>query len=74
MISTSVFIHRLIQARCDTVRIKAFGQKTPLTEHFLRTEPAQSSHPWAIHEWDIGKKLDSPYIWLFDSAAGDNMV
>jgi len=71
MISTSVFIHCLIQVECDTVRIKAFGQKTPTTELFLRTEPAQSSHPWAVHnEWDIGKNFYSPYIWLFDSASG----
>jgi hypothetical protein len=55
-VSTSVFIHCLRQAGCDTIRLKAYGQKTPLVERFLNKEPAQTDHRWAEHnEWDIGE-------------------
>ncbi|RSH93591.1 hypothetical protein EHS25_006236 [Saitozyma podzolica] len=38
---TAVFIHCLMAAGCDTIRLKAYGQKMPMTEDFLRTEPAR---------------------------------
>jgi predicted component of type VI protein secretion system len=70
-VSTSVFIHCLRQAGCDTIRLKAYGQKTPLVERFLNKEPAQTDHRWAEHnEWDIGRSFSSPFIWLFASAEG----
>jgi len=71
LIPTSIFIHCLTQAECDTMKIKAFGQKMPITCQFLHSKPAETNHRWAVHnEWDIGKNFNSPYIWLFDSAAG----
>ena len=70
-ISTSVFIHCLNQAGCDTIRLKAYGQKTPLLAQFLSKEPAQIDHRWAEHnEWDIGQSFSSSFIWLFASATG----
>lgn len=70
-VSTSVFIHCLSKAGCDTLRIKAYGQKTPLVERFLNREPAQVLHRWAEHnEWDIGQSFISPVVWLFAAAAG----
>ena len=68
---TTVFIHCLMAAGCDTIRLKAYGQKMPMTDDFLHTEPAQTDHRWAEHnEWDIGTSFASPYIWLFASATG----
>ncbi|RSH83632.1 hypothetical protein EHS25_005536 [Saitozyma podzolica] len=68
---TNVFIHCLIAAGCDTIRLKAYGQKMPMTDGFLHNEPAQTDHRWAEHnEWDIGTSFASPYIWLFASATG----
>jgi hypothetical protein len=68
---TTVFIHCLIAAGCNTIRLKAYGQKMPMTEDFLHNEPAQTDHRWAEHnEWDIGTSFASPYIWLFASATG----
>jgi hypothetical protein len=32
---TTVFIHCLIAAGCNTIRLKAYGQKMPMTEDFL---------------------------------------
>ncbi|GFZ44301.1 hypothetical protein JCM24511_02023 [Saitozyma sp. JCM 24511] len=50
---------------------QGIGQKMPMTEEFLHTEPAQTDHRWAEHnEWDIGTSFASPYIWLFASATG----
>lgn len=70
-LSTSVFVHCLIKSDCDTIRLKAYGQKTPLLKQFLNKEPAQVDHRWAEHnEWDIGQSFSSPYIWLFASATG----
>ena len=70
-IPTAVFIHCLISAGCDTIRLKAYGQKMPMVDRFLHAEPAQTDHKWAEHnEWDIGNSFDSPYIWLFSSATG----
>jgi hypothetical protein len=42
--STSVFIQCLRRAGCVTLRLKAFGQKTPLTERFAPTEPTEVTH------------------------------
>jgi hypothetical protein len=65
-LGTSVFIHCLKEAGCDTIRIKAYGQKLPITDKFLPTEPADVTHRWASHNcWDIGRNFDSSYIWLF---------
>jgi hypothetical protein len=70
-VSTSVFVLCLNRAGCDTIRLKAYGQKTPYTPEFISTEPASPNHRWAIHnEWDIGINFSSPYIFLFDSATG----
>ncbi|GFZ50325.1 hypothetical protein JCM24511_08082 [Saitozyma sp. JCM 24511] len=68
---TAVFIHCLMAAGCDTIWLKAYGQKMPMTDGFLHYEPAQTDHRWAEHnEWDIGTSFASPYIWLFASATG----
>lgn len=70
-VPTAVFIHCLDAAGCDTIRLKAYGQKMPMLEEFMQTEPADVDHRWAEHnEWDIGTSFDSPYIWLFASATG----
>lgn len=70
-LSTTVFVHCLKAVRCDTIRLKAYGQKTPLIDRFVNKEPAQTDHRWAEHnEWDIGQIYQSPYIWLFASATG----
>jgi hypothetical protein len=53
------------------LRLKAYGQKTPLLERFLSKEPAEVGHHWAEHnEWDIGQSFSSSHIWLFASATG----
>ena len=71
LVPTSVFIHCLTHAGCDTLRLKAYGQKMPLVHKFLNTEPAEIGHRWAEHnEWDIGTSFTSPYIWLFASSTG----
>jgi hypothetical protein len=70
-LSTTVFVHCLGAANCDTIRLKAYGQKTPLIDRFVTREPAQLDHRWAEHnEWDIGQIFQSPYIWLFASVTG----
>jgi len=70
-VSTSVFIHCLIKARCHTIRLKSYGQKLPIVHRFLNTEPAQRDHTWAEHnEWDIGTSFRSDHVWLFASATG----
>ena len=35
-LSTSVFVRCLSQAGCDTIRLKAYGQKTPIDEDFVQ--------------------------------------
>jgi hypothetical protein len=70
-LSTSVFVHCLNEAGCDTIRLKAYGQKTPLEARFMDKEPAQVSHRWAVHnEWDIGCTFVSPKVWLFAGSNG----
>lgn len=71
LIPTSVFIYCLIQAGCDSIRLKAYGQKMPLDVQFLKSEPADIAHRWAKHnEWDIGTTFKSPDIWLFNNIGG----
>jgi hypothetical protein len=71
LVPTSVFIYCLIQTGCDSIRLKAYGQKMPLDVQFLRSEPADVNHRWAKHnEWDIGTTFKSPDIWLFDNIGG----
>ena len=70
-IATSIFVHCLQQAGCDTVKVKAYGQKTPLLPRFIVKEPAQIDHRWAeYNEWDIGRTFHSDKIWIFASATG----
>jgi hypothetical protein len=70
-VSTSVFVHCLNEAGCDTIMLKAYGQKTPLESRFLDSEPAQVDHRWSIHnEWDIGRTFTSDKIWLFAGTDG----
>lgn len=70
-LSTSVFVRCLSEAGCDTIRLKAYGQKTPIVGGFVRQEPAEVDHRWAIHnEWDIGRSFGSQYIWLFAGTDG----
>lgn len=70
-VPTSVFVSCLVAAGCHTIRLKAYGQKMPLLDRFILTEPAQLDHQWREHnEWDIGRNFDSTYIWLFASATG----
>ena len=72
MVSTAVFIHCLTaETDCDTIRLKAYGQKMPLVGPFYRSEPAQEDHRWAQYNmWDIGTTFASTYIWLFASSTG----
>nr|XP_018998912.1 uncharacterized protein I203_08552 [Kwoniella mangroviensis CBS 8507]OCF62373.1 hypothetical protein I203_08552 [Kwoniella mangroviensis CBS 8507] len=68
---TSVFVHCLIASGCTVIRLKAYGQKMPITDCFLSSEPAQVDHKYAkYNKWDIGVNFGSPYIWLFASATG----
>lgn len=70
-VSTTVFIHCLNASGCDTIRLKAYGQKTPLEARFISHEPAQVDHRWAEHnEWDIGQSFTAPHVWLFHSSQG----
>jgi len=70
-VPTAVFIHCLSSAGCDSIRLKAYGQKMPLVDQFLHGEPAEVAHRWAeYNEWDIGTSFDSSSIWLFGSASG----
>ena len=70
-VSTAVFVHCLTVAGCETIRLKAYGQKMPIMPQFMQSEPADLKHPNASHnEWDIGTSFDSPYIWLFASTTG----
>jgi hypothetical protein len=70
-VSTTVFIHCLKESGCDTIRLKTYGQKTPLEARFISHEPAQVNHRWAEHnEWDIGQSFTSPHVWLFHSSVG----
>jgi len=41
-VPTSVFIHCLLAPGCDAIRLKAYGQKMPLVDRFLKKEPAES--------------------------------
>jgi hypothetical protein len=50
---------------CRTLKLKAYGQKMPLDDRFVITEPAEENHEWAKHnEWDIGTTFLSDKIWL----------
>lgn len=70
-IPTAVFIHCLSQAGCNTIRLKAYGQKMPIHRMFLKTEPAQEEHRWSEHnEWDIGKTFPSSDVWLWGTPGG----
>jgi hypothetical protein len=48
-LSTSVFIWCLSEAGCDTIQLKAYGQKTPIDGGFVHQEPAEVHHQWATH-------------------------
>ena len=66
LMSTSVFIYCLLRSGCRTLRLKAYGQKMPLDDRFMVTEPAQEDHEWAKHnEWDLGTTFLDDKIWLF---------
>jgi hypothetical protein len=70
-VSATVFVHCLNASGCDTIRLKAYGQKTPLEARFIAREPAQIEHKWAEHnEWDIGQSFVAPHIWLFAGSNG----
>lgn len=70
-IPASIFIHCLNGAGCDTIRLKAYGQKMPINQTFLPTEPAHQQHRWSVHnEWDIGKTFPLPDVWLWGSNGG----
>jgi len=70
-VSTAVFIRCLEQVGCQTIRLKEYGQKMPIDQEFIKTEPAEINHQWSIHnEWDLGITFTSPHIWLFGSETG----
>ncbi|RXK34899.1 hypothetical protein M231_07847 [Tremella mesenterica] len=70
-VPVSVFVHGLKIAGCETLRLKAYGQKLPLISQFHIQEPAEISHPLVkYNEWDIGVTIPSNYIWLFSPANG----
>jgi hypothetical protein len=70
-VSTAVFVRCLVQAGCQTIRLKEYGQKMPIERQFMKSEPAEVNHQWAEHnEWDLGKTFTSPHIWLFGSKSG----
>ena len=70
MIPVREFTRCLVKARCQTLWIKAYGQKLPIGTGPLDEEPAQADHPKAEHnQWDIGVNFKSPSIWLWGNAA-----
>lgn len=70
VIPMSEFVRCLIKARCTTLWIKVYGQKLAIGRGPLDEEPAQSTHPKAIHnQWDLGVNFKSSNIWLFGNAA-----
>ncbi|EIW67461.1 hypothetical protein TREMEDRAFT_64716 [Tremella mesenterica DSM 1558] len=70
-VPVSVFVHGLKIAGCETLRLKAYGQKLPLISQFHIQEPTKISHPLVkYNEWDIGVTIPSNYIWLFSPANG----
>ena len=72
LIPVKVFIDCLKRAGCQTLWIKAYGQKLPLTDQFLGIEPSFPAHPFArYNEWDIGRSFDSVFIWLWAPATGN---
>ncbi|OXH60510.1 hypothetical protein J003_00001 [Cryptococcus neoformans] len=43
-----------------------YGQKLPLMNPFILSEPAQPNHPLAdMNEWDIGITTNASHIFLF---------
>ena len=68
-VSTTVFVKCPQDAGCDSLRLKAYGQKTPINDRFIPQELAPEDHRWAEHnEWDMGRSFSSPLIWLFGPA------
>ena len=60
----------LADAVCSAIRLKAYGQKMPI-DRFLNNEHAGLDYCWAEqNEWDIVTSFDSPNIWLFAFATG----
>nr|XP_018263419.1 uncharacterized protein I303_04913 [Kwoniella dejecticola CBS 10117]OBR85577.1 hypothetical protein I303_04913 [Kwoniella dejecticola CBS 10117] len=68
LVPVVVFVTCLKKAGCETLYLKAYGQKLPLAEPYLTNEPAQADHKFSkFNQWDIGKNFNSSLIWLFQS-------
>ena len=60
------FVKCLKQARCNTLRYKAYGQKRHLESIDRKSDPTERTHPLAhLNEWDIGITYTSPNVVLF---------
>ena len=60
------FVKCLNQAKCRTIRYKAYGQKRHLESMDRDFDPSERTHPLAhLNEWDIGITYTSPNIVLF---------
>jgi hypothetical protein len=69
LMSTSVFIYCPLRSGCRTLRLKVYGQKMPLDDSFMVTEPAQEDDEWAKHnEWDLGTTFLDDKIRVFRAA------
>ena len=69
MIAVREFTSCLVKARCQTLWIKAYGQKLAIGTGPLE-EPADVGHPKAEHnQWDLGVNFKSPSIWLWGNAS-----
>lgn len=66
LVPISLFLHCLMEAGCKELRLQAYGQKLPLMNPFILSEPAQPNHPLAeMNEWDIGITTNASHIFLF---------
>ena len=65
MVHVGVLVFCLKAAGCTAIRLKLYGQKTPLDGRFITREPAPG-HPLSYaNEWDLAVSFVSNDIWLF---------
>jgi hypothetical protein len=69
MVPVREFVRCLVKARCQTIWIKAYGQKLSIGSGPLLEEPAEPAHPKANHnQWDLGTTFKSRELWLWGNA------
>lgn len=56
---------------CPTIRLVCYGQKRPITDDYVPSEPAEPDHNKAnTNVWDIGVNVHSDKIFLFRTDGG----